>query len=295
MKKTIVFAALTAILVACSDKKEYAAEGTFEATEVIVSAEVAGRILQFDVREGDALTQGQVVGQIDTMTLALQRKQLQLQQQAILAASPDVQLQVGAMREQIAKLESEKSRVENLLKDNATTAKQLDDIDSQLTVAKQQLLATLATLNNNVEAVANNAAAMEAQIELFNLRIAQSQIVVPTLGTVLLKYAEAGEYTAPGKPLMKVANLDQMYLRAYFTSDQLAKLTLGQEVAIVADFGADQLYNYSGTITWIASDSEFTPKTIQTADTRANLVYAVKIAVHNDGRIKIGMHGKVSL
>ncbi len=295
MRKVIVFAALTAIFVGCADKKEYAAEGTFEATEIIVSAEAVGRILQFDVCEGAALAQGQVVGQIDTMALVLQRKQLQLQQQAILAASPDVKLQVGAICEQISKLESEKSRVENLLKDDAATAKQLDDIYSQLAVAKQQLLATLSTLNNNVEAVANNAAAMETQIELLNLRIAQSQIVAPTQGTVLLKYAEAGEYASPGKPLMKVANLEQMYLRAYFTSDQLAQLTLGQEVNVVADFGAEQVYDYSGVITWIASDSEFTPKTIQTADTRANLVYAVKIAVPNDGRIKIGMHGKVSL
>lgn len=160
---------------------------------------------------------------------------------------------------------------------------------------ESQLTATLSTLGKNTAAIDDNAAALEAQIAAINDRIAKCSITSPVGGTVLVKYAEAGEFASVGKPLMKIADLDNIYLRAYFTSDQLGQLRLGDKVSVTADFGGDERYDYEGHITWISPESEFTPKTIQTKDSRANLVYAVKIAVKNDGRLKIGLAGEVIL
>lgn len=182
-----------------------------------------------------------------------------------------------------------------MLRDGAATTKQRDDIESQIRILEGQLSATLSTLDKNTATINDNAAAMEAQIELLSDRIAKCKIVSPVSGTVLVKYAEAGELATAGKPLMKVADLDNIYLRAYFTSDYLASIKLGDKVTITADFGGEERYNYEGRIAWISSESEFTPKTIQTPDSRANLVYAVKIAVKNDGKLKIGLAGEVSL
>ena len=189
----------------------------------------------------------------------------------------------------------ELQRVESLLGDGAATSKQRDDIQSQINVLQDQLSATLSTLDKNTSSINNNATALEAQIAALDDLLSKCRIISPINGTVLVKYAQAGELAAMGKPLMKVADLSQIYLRAYFTSDQLAHLNLGNEVTVTADFGADQRYDYKGKVVWISSESEFTPKTIQTKDTRANLVYAVKIAVKNDGRLKVGLAGEVKL
>lgn len=279
----------------CGSEPEYDAQGTFEATEVIVSSEANGRIMDFVIEEGMEISGGECLGTIDSMQLHLQREQLMAQQAALLASRPDVNKQVSSLREQIAKQRSELRRVESMLKDGAATQKQYDDIEAQIKVLEGQLNATLSTLDKNTATINNNAAALEAQIASLDDLIAKCRIVSPISGTVLVKYAEAGELATVGKPLMKVADLNNIYLRAYFTSEQLANIALGDKVKVVANFGGDERYDYEGEIVWIASESEFTPKNIQTNDSRSNLVYAVKIAVKNDGRLKIGLAGEVIL
>lgn len=293
MKRIWIFSVL--LLAACSRGGDFDATGTFEATEVTVSAEAAGRILYFNAEEGSVLAAGEQVGAIDTVQLWLQKMQLERSVASVRSSRPDVGKQVASLREQIAKQQTERRRVQNLLRDGAATTKQLDDIEAGLKVLERQLEASLSTLRNNVASIDENSSAIELQVAQLNDRLEKCRIVSPISGTVLAKYAEGGELASVGRPLMKVADLEHIYLRAYFTSDQLAALKLGQEVTVTADFGGEQQFDYRGRVTWIASESEFTPKTIQTRNTRANLVYAVKIAVENDGRLKIGMYGEVKL
>lgn len=293
--KRLVYIAAAMLAVSCGSKAEFDAQGTFEATEVVVSSEAAGRILSFNIQEGMRVDADALLGSIDSVQLHLQRKQFMAQQSALLGSRPDVQKQAAALREQISKQRSELRRVANMLEDGAATQKQYDDIESQVKILESQLDATLSTLNKNSATIDGNAAALEAQIAALDDRIAKCRIVSPVSGTVLVKYAEAGELATMGKPLIKIADLDNIYLRAYFTSEQLANVNIGDEVTVIADFGGEQRYNYAGRIMWVSSESEFTPKTIQTKDSRANLVYAVKIAVKNDGRLKIGLSGEVVL
>lgn len=293
--KRIAYITLAMFLVACGSEPEYDAQGTFEATEIVVSSEANGRIMEFNIEEGLEVAAGECIGSIDSVQLHLQREQLVAQQAALLASRPDVNKQVSSLREQIAKQRSELRRVESMLKDGAATQKQYDDIEAQIKVLEGQLNATLSTLDKNTATINNNATALEAQIASLDDLISKCRIVSPISGTVLVKYAEAGELATVGKPLMKVADLNNIYLRAYFTSEQLANIALGDKVTVVANFGGDERYDYEGEIIWIASESEFTPKNIQTNDSRSNLVYAVKIAVKNDGRLKIGLAGEVIL
>ena len=283
------------LMTACQEVAEYDAQGTFEATEVTLSAESNGKILHFDVNEGDVVQSGVVIGAIDSIQIFQQRKQLIAQQAALLNSRPDKEKQVAAIKQQIATANRELQRVESLLGDGAATSKQRDDIKAQINLLQDQLSATLSTLDKNTSSINDNATALEAQIAALDDLLSKCRIISPINGTVLVKYAQAGELAAIGKPLMKVADLSQIYLRAYFTSDQLAHLNLGNEVTVTADFGGDQRYDYKGKVVWISSESEFTPKTIQTKDTRANLVYPVKIAVKNDGRLKVGLAGEVKL
>ena len=293
--KKIMYVALAFLAVSCGKETAFDAQGTFEATEVVVSSEASGRIMRLDAEEGTQINANTVVGEIDSLQLDLQRKQLIAQQTALLGSRPDVQKQVATIKEQIAKQKVELTRFANMLKDGATTQKQYDDMEAHLRVLESQLDATLSSLTKNTITITNNAAALEAQILALEDRIAKCRVVSPVSGTVLVKYAEVGELATMGKPLFKVADLNKIYLRAYFTSEQLSKVNLGDNVKVIADFGAEERFEYEGTITWIASESEFTPKTIQTKDSRANLVYAVKIAVKNDGRLKIGLAGEVIL
>lgn len=295
MRRIWICAAVSLTVTACGRGGDFDATGTFEATEVVVSAEAAGRILRFDAEEGDVLGAGRQVGAIDTVQFYLQKLQLERQRASVRSGRPDISKQASSLREQIAKQQTERRRVESLLRDGAATAKQLDDIDAQLRVLNGQLDALLSTLENNALSIDENSSAIELQIAQIEDRLAKCRIASPIGGTVLAKYAEAGELASVGKPLMKVADLEHMHLRAYFTSDQLAGLELGQRVTVTADFGGEQQVDYPGRIVWIASESEFTPKTIQTRDSRANLVYAVKIAVENDGKLKIGLYGEVRL
>ena len=293
--KRIAYIAILMLTASCGKQTTFDAQGTFEATEIVVSSEATGKILHFEAEEGTLVEAGQQVGAMDSLQLHLQRKQLIAQQSALLNSRPDIKKQVSSLREQIAKQKSELQRVENMLRDGAATQKQHDDINAHILVLEGQLEATLSTLGKNTASINDNSASLEAQIAALDDRIAKCHIIAPTNGTVLVKYAEAGELATVGKPLMKIANLEKIYLRAYFTSDQLANIRLGDTVKVIADFGGDEQHEYEGRIAWISSESEFTPKNIQTKDSRANLVYAVKIAVKNDGRLKIGLAGEVRL
>ena len=294
MKRLFYVLPLLAI-VSCNNEPDYDAQGTFEATEVVLSSEGTGRILSFDVTEGEIINANSVVGVIDSLQLHLQREQLKAQQSALLSSLPDKEKQVASLRRQLARQRAELQRVKNMLSDGAATTKQRDDIEAQITILEGQLSATLSTLDNNTSTINENATALEAQIAALDDRIAKCNISSAVGGTVLIKYAEAGEFTTIGKPLMKVADLENIYLRAYLTSCQLANVNLGDEVSVIADFGGDERYDYKGRVAWISAESEFTPKSIQTKDSRANLVYAVKITVKNDGRLKIGLSGEVKL
>lgn len=295
MKKTFLLPAITILLASCQSKQEYDATGIFEATTVTVSSETSGKILALDIAEGDSVNIGQNVATIDTALLVLQYKQLRSQQSSTEQSSPDIAAQAAVLRTQIAHQQCECARISRLLTDGAATQKQSDDANAQLNVLRGQLSALLSTLGKNRGSISDNALALQYQKEQIEEQIAKSSIISPITGTVLLKYAEAGEFATPGRPLFKVADLNNIYLRSYFTASQLADIKIGQTVTVIADFGGNEQFEYPGIITWIAQESEFTPKSIQTNDSRANLVYAVKIAVKNDGRLKLGQYGGVRL
>lgn len=295
--KNIYSAAAALILLAasCGNKNNYDATGIFEATTVTVSAETSGKIISMDVSEGDSIVQHQTIALIDTALLAYQKQQIISQQMSTESLVPDIAAQVASLRSQIAHQQQELDRQQRLLDDGATTRKRYDDTKAMLTSLQAQLSAQLSTLGKNKSSISDNAVALQYQRDQIDEQIARSIVSSPLTGTVLVKYAEPGEFATPGKPLVKVADLNRIYLRSYFTASQLANIKLGQEVTVIADFGGDEQFEYPGTITWIAQESEFTPKSIQTNDSRANLVYAVKIAVKNDGRLKLGQYGEVRL
>ena len=278
-----------------SNRTDYDATGSFEATEVIVSSEAVGRILSFDITEGKEVTAGEPVGVIDSLQLYLSKLQLMKNISSVESNKPNVSAQVAATQEQLIKQQTERTRIENLLQSEAATQKQMDDINSAILVLQRQLTAQLSTLNNSVSSLNAQSSALEIQIAQIEDRLSKCIIQSPISGTVLAKYAEAGELAIVGKPLFKVADIKRVYLRSYFTSGQLADIQLGQTVTVYADFGGEKQREYKGTITWISDKSEFTPKGVQTRKDRENLVYAVRISVENDGYIKIGMYGEVKL
>lgn len=282
------------ILASCRSKNEATdASGTFEATEIIVSAQATGLLTAFKVEEGQDLKAGANLGFIDTIQLDLRKKQLEASIQAAQARKPEVEVQLAALEQQITTARSEKRRVENLVKANAANQKQLDDLNAQIEVLTKQLKATRSTLESSSTGINKESSALNIQIAQINDQLRRSYISSPIDGTVLVKYAEMGELAVQGKSLFKVADMSQMILRVYVTSDQLAKLKVGQTVDVNAELGSTDNKAYKGTVTWISAKSEFTPKTIQTRDERANLVYAVKVAVKNDGILKIGMYGGI--
>jgi HlyD family secretion protein len=281
-------------MTACGDKQPaFDATGSFDATEVTVSGEAAGRILAFDVSEGQIVTAGEGLGAVDSVQLYLSKLQLLQSMASVRSNRPDVKTQIAALREQIAKQQTELARVTNLLDAGAATQKQADDIRSGITVLQRQLAAQQSVLQNNVSSLDAQSSAIEVQIAQIDDKLTKCVIASPIAGTVLAKYVTAGELCTVGKPLFKVADLRHVFLRAYLTSSQLADVKIGQAVHVFADFGGDRRREYDGVVSWIADKSEFTPKSIQTNNDRENLVYAVKIAVENDGYIKIGMYGEV--
>ena len=292
MKKNILFAAL--LLVACGDKDNiFDATGTFEATEVTVSAEQTGKLLRFDVQEGGKVMAGAEVGCIDTVPLYLKARQIGAVRMVYQAQKPNTATQIAALRQQVAKAQQEVDRYTQLVKDGAANRKILDDSRSQLLVLQRQLAAQSATLGTSTRSL--TAQMGTADVEKLQVvdQLRKCHIASPISGFVLEKYAEPGEFAVIGKPLFKVADTERLFLRAYITIRQLQQVRLGQRVTVFADYGNEKR-SYPGIIAWIASKSEFTPKTILTDDERADLVYAMKVAVKNDGKIKIGMYGEVN-
>ncbi len=285
---------LSLIVLSCGNKNDnFDATGTFEATEVTVSAEAQGNLIKFTLDDGDSVRVGNVYGIIDTTELYLSKMLLTRNAKSIVSNRPDIAAQVASLKEQITKQKIEQKRIIKLLRADAATQKQLDDVNSSISILEGQLSAMISTLNNNTQSIDAQSSAIDVQVAQINYRISKSYITSPISGIVLDTYAEQGEVVRIGTPLFKVADIENMILRAYVTSDQLSSIKIGQEVNVIADFGGSNTKEYCGKITWIADKSEFTPKSIQTKNERANLVYAVKIAVKNDGVIKIGMYGLV--
>ncbi|MBP3822235.1 MAG: HlyD family efflux transporter periplasmic adaptor subunit [Bacteroidaceae bacterium] len=293
MKRIIALASAALIMGACSDKeKEYDATGTFEATETTVFAEQSGTLLTFDINEGDNIAPGQELGMVDTTQLWLKIQQLGATKEVYQSQKPDVEKQIAATRQQLAKAKTEQQRYQELVADGAAPRKMLDDATSQVQVLQRQLDAQVSALHTQMATLNSQQAATDVQVSQLQDQLRKCHVVAPIGGTVLEKYVERGEFVAVGKPLLKVADTDNLFLRAYVTSAQLQHIKLGQQVKVFADYGNGQKKEYEGTITWISSRSEFTPKTILTDDERADLVYAVKVAIKNDGYAKIGMYGE---
>lgn len=293
-KNTLALLLLSLISFACGNGNgKYDATGTFESEEVIVSSEAMGKLIQFDVEEGAQLKADQIVGVVDTLQLYLKKKQLQAMVNAVLSKQPDIAAQLATVQEQIKTAETEKRRIENLVKLNAATTKQLDDVNAQIELLNKQYAATKSNLTITKQGLQSETLPLAAQIEQLEDQIAKSKIKNPLNGVVLTRYAKQNEVTSTGKALYKIADLSTMTLRAYINGTQLSEIKLGQKVKVFVDKGADDQKELSGEIYWISSKAEFTPKTIQTKDERANLVYALKVKVINDGFLKIGMYGEV--
>ena len=284
------------MMAACGgNEKAYDATGTFEATETTVYAEQSGALLTFSVNEGDHIEAGKEVGLIDTTQTWLKIRQLDATKEVYQSQKPDMERQIAATRQQLSKAQQDEQRYRELVADGAAPSKMLDDASSQVKVLQKQLDAQISSLSTSTRSLDKQTVAANVQIEQLRDMLRKCHIVTPTKGTVLEKYVERGEFVTIGKPLFKIANTEQMFMRAYVTSAQLQNIKIGQQVKVFADYGNGQKKAYDGTVSWISSRSEFTPKTILTDDERADLVYAVKVAIKNDGYVKIGMYGEVVL
>ena len=292
--KTLTMAALVLMTASCAEKKgAYDASGVFETTEVTVSAEGNGKIMSLRINEGDQVNAGDTLGCIDTTQLYLSKLQLEANIRAVGSNRYDIRKQIASLEQQIAKQKTELARFTKLAAAGASGQKSVDDIQAQIDVLERQLAAQKETLQNANSSISGQTAALEAQVAQLEDRISKCVIISPISGTVLAKYAEPGELAATGRALFKVADTENIKLRAYIDAGQLTGLRLGQDVKVYADQGERGRKEYDGKLVWISEQAEFTPRTIQTRDERANLVYAVKIAVKNDWMIKLGMYGEV--
>lgn len=281
------------LLPACnSSHPEFDASGTFEATEILVSAEANGKIMELNMQEGDRLQAGFTLGYIDSTQLFLQKKMLSARLRSVDIRKPDIHKQIAVIEQQIATAKSEVGRHQNLVNAKAGNQKQLDDWQNQLKYLEKQLDAHYSSLRKTSTSADAEAEGLQYQVMQLDDQLMKCRIRNPQTGTILAKYAEAGEMTVIGKPIYKLADTDLLYLRAYITASQLSQIKLGQSVRVFADYD-DSYKEYTGTLTWISDKAEFTPKGIQTKDERANLVYAVKVAVKNDGYLKIGQYGEL--
>lgn len=296
---------LLLFIASCGNKeKEYDATGVFEATEVTVAAEQSGTLMMFDVNEGDELALGKVVGLVDTTQIWLKIQQAKASRAVYQSQKPDMEKQIAATRQQLAKARQDQQRYRELVADGAAPSKMLDDATSQVAVLQKQLDAQISSLSTQLSTLNSQLSTVDVQVSQLMDQLQKCHITTPINGTVLEKYAERGEFVAVGKPLFKMADTQQMFIRAYVTSAQLKNIKLGQQAKVFADYGDGQKKEYDGTVSWISSRSEFTPKTIQTDDERADLVYALKVAIkrptagssqgENDGNVKIGMYGEVT-
>ncbi len=290
----ILLSVLLLLTISCSsNNKNFDATGSFEATEVVVSSEANGRILFFDIVEGQQIEANQNLGLVDTLQLYLQKMSVLANAKGVRIQSPDITAQTAALQEQIQTMEREKERTIKLIDANAANAKQLDDINSQIEVLQKQLSAQTSQLQKSSANIGAQSSALEIQVAQLEDQIEKSNITSPISGTIINKYAEAGELANMGKPLFKVADMNRMYLRAYITNDQLSQIKLNDKVTVGVDAGNGEMKYHDGIVSWISDKSEFTPKTIQTKNERVNLVYAIKVSVENDGYLKIGMYGEV--
>ena len=276
-----------------SNENEYDATGTFEATEVTVAAEQSGALMKFDVNEGDEITLGKEVGLVDTTQIWLKIQQAGATKEVYQSQKPNLEAQIAATRQQLAKAKQDQQRYKELVADGAAPSKMLDDATNHVTVLQKQLDAQISTLNTQISTLNSQISTTDVQVSQLLDQLQKCHIAAPIKGTVLEKYVEKGEFVAVGKPLFKMADTEMMFLRAYVTSAQLKEIKVGQKAKVFADYGDGEKKEYEGTVSWISSRSEFTPKTILTADERADLVYALKVAFKNDGYVKIGMYGEV--
>ncbi|TWI79388.1 HlyD family secretion protein [Lacibacter cauensis] len=309
MVRTFILIMLSlAALAACKNSgQKFDATGTFEATEVIVSSEISGKIISLNINEGDTVSANKTVGVVDAEGISLQKEQVEASISSLNEKTADVSPQVKLLQDQLAVQQSqlnnllhEQKRIEKLVAQDAATGKQLDDINAQIDVVKKQMNVTkqqIAVQQSNVStqnrAVLSESKPLQKRVAQLDDQLKRANIINPINGTILTKYAEAGELTSTGKALYKIADLSTLKLRAYVTGDQLSQIKLGQKVKVMVDAGKEQYKEMNGNITWISDKAEFTPKTIQTKEERANLVYAIKIDVKNDGYLKIGMYGEV--
>lgn len=294
MKRLMIMAAGLAMLAGCGNKeKEYDATGVFEATETTVAAEQSGALMAFDVSEGDVLPFGKEVGLIDTTQIWLKIQQARATKGVYQSQKPDMEAQIAATRQQLAKAKQDQQRYKELVADGAAPSKMLDDANSQVQVLQKQLDAQISTLSTQLSTLDSQLSTVDVQESQLQDQLRKCHITTPTTGTVLEKYVERGEFVAVGKPLFKIADTQRMFIRAYVTSAQLKDIKVGQKAKVYADYGDGQKKEYDGTVSWISGKSEFTPKTILTDDERADLVYALKVAIKNDGYVKIGMYGEV--
>lgn len=291
---TCIIAATLAMLAGCAgNEKEFDATGTFEATEVTVAAEQSGALTKFDVNEGDNIALGKEVGVIDTTQIWLKIKQAGATKVVYQSQKPNMEAQIAATRQLLAKAKQDQQRYKELVADGAAPSKMLDDATNQVKVLQKQLDAQISTLSNQLSTLNSQISTTDVQVSQLQDQLRKCHITSPVAGTVLEKYVEKGEFVATGKPLFKMANTSQMFIRAYVTSAQLQNIKVGQKAKVFADYGDGKKKEYLGTVSWISSKSEFTPKTILTDDERADLVYALKVAIKNDGYVKIGMYGEV--
>jgi membrane fusion protein YbhG len=291
----ISFFTLTALLwlSSCTQKSQFDASGTFETEETIISSEATGRIKEFNIEEGQTLKAGQYIGFIDTAQLYFNKINLQAQIQAGLSKKPEIAKQVAALQVQLENAQHEQTRISNLVKADAATQKQLDDQGFMVAQIQKQIDAQMSTLDISTNSINKETVPLHALIQQMNDQLNKCYLVNPINGTVLSKYARLDEEATPGKPLYKIADVSSLLLRAYVTNDQFAQIKLGQKVKVFIDSTDNKYKEYEGVVTWISDKAEFTPKTIETKDERANLVWATKITVKNDGYLKIGMYADV--
>lgn len=294
MKTSLNFLLLTFATLSCNNgESEYDASGTFEADEIIISAEVPGTIQKFEIEEGTTVEKGQLLGWIDSTQLHLRKKQLLAQINATLSRRPRIATQLASYRVQLENAEVELQRLRKLREAEAATQKQVDDAEAQIAVIQRQMEAHRSSLDISSQGLVSETLPLSAQVEQIDDQISKSKIVNPVAGTVLQQYARTHELVNPGKPLYKIADLSSLDLRAYITGSQLPQVKLNQKVRVVIDDGFGGYRQYDGIVSWISDKAEFTPKTIQTKDERANLVYALNVSVKNDGLLKIGMYGEL--
>ncbi len=292
----LLITVLPLLFTGCGDiDDDFDACGQIEAVDVIVSAESNGKIISLDVPEGSVLEQGECVGAIDSMQIYLQKMELADRKRNAASRIVDIDKQLAPQKSRLENLIVDKERYENLLAKDAGTKKQVDDIEFQIAVSKGEIEAQEQTYKNNNSGVESELAMYDVQIAQKEDMLRKCRIVSPVAGTVLTRYVEEGETVTSGKPIFRIADMNDVYVRAYFSTSQLAGLKTGSKVKVYPDDGSDRLKEYEGTVTWISEQAEFTPKNIQTRDDRADLVYAAKISVANDGYLKLGMYAYVKI